>query len=107
MNPSSYLSQRPGCHERLKAALPLFKRVIRELTMDGDFWADTVGIADSTPLPCGMSRPTDQRSNMAGWAGYGYCASRPRRPAPVAARWERELGAQEVVHASAIDTLFS
>jgi hypothetical protein len=25
-----------------------------------------------------MSRPTVQRSNMAGWAGYGYCASHSR-----------------------------
>jgi hypothetical protein len=73
-----YLPQRPGYHKRLKAALPLLKRMIRELAMDSDFWADTVWIADSTPVPCGMSRPTVQRSNMAGWAGYGYCASHSR-----------------------------
>jgi hypothetical protein len=73
-----YLPQRPGYHKRLKAALPLLKRMIRELAMDSDFWTDTVWIADSTPVPCGMSRPTVQRSNMAGWAGYGYCASHSR-----------------------------
>ena len=39
---------------------------------------DTVWIADSTPVPCGMSRPTVQRSHLAGWAGYGYCASHSR-----------------------------
>ena len=30
---------------------------------------------DSTPVECGRSRPTAKRSNLAGWAGYGYCAS--------------------------------
>jgi hypothetical protein len=73
-----YLPQRTGYHKRLKAALPLLKRMIRELAMDSDFWTDTVWIADSTPVPCGMSRPAVQRSNMAGWAGYGYCASHSR-----------------------------
>ena len=73
-----YLPQRPGYHKRLKAALPLLKRMIRELAMDSDFWTDTVWIADSTPVPCGMSRPTVQRSNMAGWADYGYCAAHSR-----------------------------
>jgi hypothetical protein len=73
-----YLPQRPGYHKRLKAALPLLKRMIRELAMDSDFWTDTLWIADSTPMPCGMSRPTVQRPNSAGWAGYGYCASHSR-----------------------------
>lgn len=46
--------------------------------MDSDFWFDNHGITDSTPVPCGMSRPTVQRPNLAGWAGYGYraCYSR-------------------------------
>jgi hypothetical protein len=39
--------------------------------MDSDFWTDTVWITDSTPVPCGASRPTVQRSNLAGSAGYG------------------------------------
>ena len=52
--------------------------MIRELAVDSDFWFDNVWIADSTPVPCGMSRPTVQRSDMAGWADYGYCASHSR-----------------------------
>lgn len=60
------------------SALPLVKCMIRELAMDSDFWFDNHWIADSTPVPCGMSRPTVQRSNLAGWAGYGYCASHSR-----------------------------
>ncbi|MER6237645.1 IS982 family transposase [Streptomyces clavifer] len=73
-----YLPQRAGCNKRLRAALHLVKRLIRELAMDSDFWFDNHWIADSTPVPCGMSRPTVQRSNLAGWAGYGYCASHSR-----------------------------
>jgi hypothetical protein len=42
-----HLPQRPGYHKRLKAALPLLKRMIRELAMDSDFWTDTVWIAVS------------------------------------------------------------
>lgn len=73
-----YLPQQSGYNKRLRAALPLVKRVIRELAIDSDFWFDNHWIVDSTPVPCGMSRPTVQRSNLAGWAGYGYCASHSR-----------------------------
>jgi hypothetical protein len=73
-----YRPQRPGYNKRLRSALPLVKRVIRMLARDTDFWLDTVWITDSTPVPCGMSRPTVKRSDLAGWAGYGYCASHSR-----------------------------
>ncbi|MBB4941659.1 hypothetical protein FHR32_006036 [Streptosporangium album] len=73
-----YLPQQSGYNKRLRAALPLVKRIIRELATDSDFWFDNHWITDSTPVPCGMSRPTVQRSNLAGWAGYGYCASHSR-----------------------------
>jgi hypothetical protein len=73
-----YLPQQSGYNKRLRAARPLVKRTIRELAVDSDFWFDNHWITDSTPVPCGMSRPTAQRSNLAGWAGYGYCASHSR-----------------------------
>jgi Transposase DDE domain len=73
-----YRPQRPGYNKRLRAALPLVKRVIRDLAEDSDFWFDNTWIVDSTPVPCGMSRPTVQRSDLAGFAGYGYCASHSR-----------------------------
>jgi Transposase DDE domain len=73
-----YRPQRPGYNKRLRAALPLIKRVIRDLAEDSDFWFDNTWIVDSTPVPCGMSRPTVQRSDLAGFAGYGYCASHSR-----------------------------
>jgi hypothetical protein len=33
---------------------------------------------DSTPVECARSRETVRRSDLAGWAEYGYCASRSR-----------------------------
>jgi len=73
-----YLPRQPGYNKRLRAVLPLVRQVIRELAADSDFWLDDVWIADSTPVECGRSRPTAKRSEMAGWAGYGYCASHSR-----------------------------
>jgi len=37
-----------------------------------------VWLVDSTPVECGRSRETQKRSDLAGWAEYGYCASRSR-----------------------------
>lgn len=48
------------------------------MARDTDLWADPVWIVDSTPVECGRSRPTRQHSNLAGWAGYGYCRSHSR-----------------------------
>ncbi len=73
-----YLPGQSGYNKRLRAALPRIKRIIRVLARDTDFWHDTVWITDSTPVPCGMSRPTVKRSDLAGFAGYGYCASHSR-----------------------------
>jgi hypothetical protein len=54
------------------------RQAIRDLAFDTDFWFDNHWITDSTPVPCGRSRPTAQRSDVAGWAGYGYCAAHSR-----------------------------
>ncbi|MCT9114370.1 IS982 family transposase, partial [Streptomyces mirabilis] len=73
-----YVPKQPGWNKRLRAALPLVKRTIRLLATDTDFWFDNHWTIDSTPVPCGMSRPTVNRSVLAGWAGNGYCASHSR-----------------------------
>ncbi|QGU07112.1 Transposase DDE domain protein [Corynebacterium occultum] len=39
---------------------------------------DDVWIVDSTPVECGRSRETATRSDLAGTAEYGYCASHSR-----------------------------
>jgi hypothetical protein len=73
-----YLPGQSGYNKRLRAALPLVKRLIRVLAADTDLWSDPVWVVDSTPVECARSRPTARRSNLAGWAGYGYCASHSR-----------------------------
>ena len=73
-----YLPGKSGHNKRMRAALPQIKRITRVLAKDTDFWHDTVWITDSTPVPCGMSRPTVKRSDMTGFANYGYCASHSR-----------------------------
>ena len=35
-------------------------------------------MVDSTPVECARSRETVKRSDLAGWAEYGYCASHSR-----------------------------
>jgi hypothetical protein len=35
-------------------------------------------LLDATPVPCGTSRQTVRRSELAGWANYGYCAAHSR-----------------------------
>jgi hypothetical protein len=67
-----------GYNKRLRKALPLFIRVIRMLAMDTSLWSDDVWVVDSTPVACGCSRQTVMRSDAAGWAQYGYCASHSR-----------------------------
>lgn len=73
-----YLPGQSGYNKRLRTALPLLKRAIRVVAADTDLWHDDVWVTDSTPVECGRSRPTAQRSDLAGWAGYGYCASHSR-----------------------------
>ena len=41
-------------------------------------WCDQWRLLDATPVPCGQSRQTVKRSELAGWAGYGYDASHHR-----------------------------
>ena len=73
-----YLPEQSGYNKRLRGAVPLLRRVIRDLAADTDLWADPVWLVDSTPVECARSRPTVQRSELAGVAGYGYCASHSR-----------------------------
>lgn len=60
------------------ARFPLFIWVIRILAMDTSLWSDDVWVVDSTLVECGRSRETARRSDAAGWAEYGYCASHTR-----------------------------
>jgi Transposase DDE domain len=52
--------------------------LIRVLARDTSLWHDDVWVVDSTPVECGRSRDTVRRSDLAGYAQYGYCASHSR-----------------------------
>jgi hypothetical protein len=73
-----YLPKQPGYHKRLKAAGPLLAAAMDHLARQSPSWHDQVRLIDATPVPCGTSRETVRRSELAGWAGYGYCAAHSR-----------------------------
>lgn len=73
-----YLPQQPGYNKRLRKAAGLMRSVNRTLATTTSVWSDEVGVMDSTPAECGRSRETVKRSDLAGWAEYGYCASHSR-----------------------------
>jgi Transposase DDE domain len=73
-----YLPDQSGFNKRLRSAGPLISRVIRKLAEVTPSQAPILRLIDSTPVPCGASRETAKRSDLAGEAGYGYCASHSR-----------------------------
>ncbi len=74
-----YLPKQPGYNKRLRALITQIAHIIAVLAADTALWQHPIRIADSTPVQCGTSRETVKRSDLAGWAGYGYCASHSRR----------------------------
>jgi hypothetical protein len=73
-----YLPQQPGYNKRLRGLAATMIWLIRTLAADTSLWSDDVWVVDSTPVECGRSRDTARRSDLAGWAEYGYCASHSR-----------------------------
>jgi hypothetical protein len=73
-----YLPDRPGYNKRLRRAGPLFQHVIAALTRGCPSFNDDLWLVDSTPVECGRSRETARRSDLVGWATYGYCRSHSR-----------------------------
>ena len=72
------LPQQPGYNKRLRALAATMAWLAAALARDTSLWSDDVWVADSTPVECGRSRETTRRSDLAGWAEYGYCASHSR-----------------------------
>lgn len=73
-----YLPKQPGYHKRVKAAAPLICKTMLFLAVLCPSWDDELRLLDATPVPCGTSRQTVRRSELAGWASYGYCAAHSR-----------------------------
>jgi len=73
-----YLPQQPGYNKRLRRLAPTLNWLTGLLARDTSVWTDDVWVVDSTPVECARSRETVKRSDLAGWAEYGYCASHSR-----------------------------
>ena len=73
-----YLPKRPGYNKRLRSATGMMRHVTAALTRRCHSFHDDVWLVDSTPIECGRSRETVKRSDLAGWATYGYTASHSR-----------------------------
>jgi hypothetical protein len=65
-------------NERLKAAAPLMEAALRWIAEATPGSGELLRLMDGTPVPCGQSVVTVKRSDLAGYAGYGYCASHSR-----------------------------
>ena len=72
------LPQQPGYNKRLRRLAATMAWLINRLGEATSIGDDTVWVVDSTPVECGRSRETARRSELAGWAEYGYCASHTR-----------------------------
>jgi Transposase DDE domain len=73
-----YLPLQPGYNKRLRKLVDVLSWLIRALGSRTSVFTDDVWLADSTPVECGRSRETAKRSDLAGFAEYGYCASHSR-----------------------------
>jgi GNAT superfamily N-acetyltransferase len=73
-----YLPQQPGYNKRLRRLAPTLNWLTGMLARDTSVWTDDVWVVDSTPVECARSRDAVKRSDLAGWAEYGYCASHSR-----------------------------
>ncbi len=65
-------------NDRVKSAAPLMEAAVRWLADQTPGTAEQLRLMDATPVPCGQSVVTAKRSDLSGWAGYGYCASHSR-----------------------------
>jgi hypothetical protein len=75
----AYLPKQPGYNKRMRALAPQIVRLLNAIAFRSPSWCDNIRLLDSTPVACGQSRETVKRSDFAGHAAYGYCASHSRR----------------------------
>jgi hypothetical protein len=72
------LPRQSGYNKRLRKLADTMTWLISVLAEQTSIAGDNVLVADSTPVECARSRETVRRSDLAGWAEYGYCASHSR-----------------------------
>lgn len=72
------LPRQSGYNKRLRKLATTMTWLVGQLATQTSIVGDDVWVVDSTPVECGRSRETAKRSDLAGWAEYGYCASHSR-----------------------------
>ncbi|MGC5583757.1 IS982 family transposase [Ornithinimicrobium sp. W1665] len=73
-----HLPGQSGYNKRLRKLAPTMSWLVSALAAATSVVGDEVWLVDSTPVECARSRETVHRSELAGWAEYGYCASHSR-----------------------------
>lgn len=73
-----YLPKQPGYNKRMRALAPQIVRLLNAIAFQSPSWCDKIRLLDSTPVSVAASRETVKRSEFAGQAAYGWCASHNR-----------------------------
>jgi len=73
-----HLPGQSGYNKRLRRLADTMTWLISALAAATTIGDDDVCVVDSTPVECARSRETVRRSELAGFAEYGYCASHTR-----------------------------
>ena len=74
-----YLPSQPRYNERCRALAPKLMLLWKALATETLGAGDELRLLDTTPLPCGQSIQTTRTSQLAPWAGFGYCPAHSRR----------------------------
>lgn len=72
------LLSQPEYNRRLRRSADLMAAALRWIGQQTPGTAELLRLMDATPLPCGASRVTARRSDLFGYAGYGYEVSHSR-----------------------------
>ena len=73
-----YIPGQSGFNKRLRRLVPELVATLGSLPRLSPSFCDRWRLLDSTPLPCAASRATVERTQLAGYASYGYCRSHHR-----------------------------
>lgn len=65
-------------NERCRALAPKLVTLWRGIACELPGFHDVICLVDTTPLPCGQSVQTVNRSELAPWCGFGYSAAHSR-----------------------------
>ena len=73
-----YLPAQSSYNERCRALAPKLVTLWRAIAAELPGFRDQLSFVDTTPLPCGQSVQTANRSELAPWCGFGYSAAHSR-----------------------------